>query len=309
MKFTAEKNELYEVISNASKACAMKSALNILDGVLLNVEGNTLTVTGYDLEIGIKVSMNVEGKENGKIVIDPKITAEMLKKMTGDSVNFELQDQKILKIESGKSKLNLPCKPGDEFPNIIEIKKDDSTQTSFDVSAKLLKEMLSQVSYAVSRTKPEFEAIKLEIDDGVLYTVATDTNRLAAKYAYTGNANVDFIIPEKAVNSLLRSLSEEGNENVSICVDKNQINISKPGYVLISRLIENAFVNYKRIFDAPFNRFMSMDIKEFILSMERCLYLQSDKLKIPATCTFEDSLMRIHCKTSYGAIDDEISVT
>ena len=309
MKFAAEKNELYEIISNASKACAMKSALNILDGILLNLDGNTLTATGYDLEIGIKVSMQVDGHENGKVVVDPKLLGEMIKKMSGDNVNFELSDNKVLKVTSGKSKLTVPNKPGEEFPNIIEIKKEDSTQVSFEMNSKLLKEMFSRVSYAVSRIKPEFEAIKLEIVDGVLYTVATDTNRLAAKHCPIANENVDFIIPEKAVSSLLRSLSDDADENVSICVSQNQISISKPNYVLISRLIENKFVNYKRIFEAPFNRALTVDVKEFILSMERCLYLQSDKLKIPVTCSFEDSFMKLSCKTTYGSIDDEVAIT
>jgi DNA polymerase-3 subunit beta len=304
MKFTAEKNELFETITNASKACAMKSALNILDGVLLSLEGNTLTATGYDLEIGIKVSMTVDGSQDGKVVADPKLLAEMVKKMGGDNIDFSLVDQKSVKITSGKSKVNLPCKPGEEFPNIIEIKKEKS----FDINSKLLKEMFSRVSYAVSRVKPEFEAIKVEITDNVFYTVATDTNRLAAKCCKINNEDVDFIIPEKAVNSLLRSLSDDPEESVNISIEKNQISISKPNYVLISRLIENTFVNYKRIFDAPFNRTVTVSVKELTTAMEKCLCLQSDKLKIPANCSFVDNFMKITCKTAHGCIDDEIEI-
>jgi DNA polymerase-3 subunit beta len=316
MKFTAEKNELYEIISNASKACALKSALNILDGVLLTLESNTLTVTGYDLEIGIKVSMNVDGSEDGKIVVDPKLLSEMIKKMSGENVKFELSNEsngKTVKVTSGKSKLNLPCKSGEEFPNIIEIKPDSAERSSFEIPGKLLKEMFSRVNYAVSRTKPELEAIKLEIEDNLFYTVATDANRLAAKHCRLENPNVDVLIPEKAVSSLLRSLSDsensEGSENVSISVDKSQISVSKPNYVLISRLLESKFVQYKRIIDAPFNRVMTVNVKEMILSMERCLFLQSDKLKIPATCSFDDSYMKIDCKTAHGGINDEIPVS
>jgi DNA polymerase-3 subunit beta len=157
MKFIAEKNELYEIISNASKACAMKSALNILDGILLTLEGNKLTATGYDLEIAIKVSMNVDGMEDGKAVADPKLLSEMIKKMQGDNVEFILVDNKSIKVTSGKSgnsKLSVPCKPGDEFPNIVEV-RSDSERKSFEIGSKILKEMFSRVSFAVSRTKPE----------------------------------------------------------------------------------------------------------------------------------------------------------
>jgi DNA polymerase-3 subunit beta len=283
----------------------MKSALNILDGVLLTLEGNKLTATGYDLEIGIKVSMNVEGHEDGKIVADPKLLTEMLKKMQSDTVDFTLVDNKSLKVTSGKSKLSVPCKLGDEFPHIIESKKEQS----FEINGKLLKEMFSKVTFAVSRTKPELEAVKMEISENQFFTAATDANRLAAKHCTVQNEDVDILIPEKAVSSLIRSLSDDDSEEtVSISVDKNQISISKPDYVLISRLLENKFVGYKRIIDAPFNRVISVNVRELILSMERCLFLQSDKLKIPAICTFDDGYMKINCKTAHGAIDDEINV-
>ena len=319
MKFSVNKNSLYEAIMSASKACALKSALNILDGVLLNLEGNKLTITGYDLEIGIKVSLEVDGKESGKIVTDPRLLSEMVKKMPGEIINFEvLENEKSthsmsIRITSGKSKLSLHCKNGEEFPDIIEIKKE----TSFDINEKLLKEMLVRVGYAVSRVNQELECIRMEIEDNVFYAVATDGNRLAAKHCNINNENISFTIPDKAVSSLVRSLSdidnsEEENKSksstVNISVDKNQICISKENYVLISRLLEGKFVNYKRIIEETFPRVLTINTKELILSMERCLLLMSDKLKIPVNCSVEDNYMKINCRTALGAIDEEIPV-
>ena len=306
MKFSAEKNSLYEAVSAASKACALKSALNILDGVLLNLDGDILTITGYDLEIGIKVSVTVAGQQNGNVVTDPRLLSEMVKKMPGDTVDFILVDNKNIKITSGKSKLNIPCKPGDEFPNIIEIKKENS----FEISEKLLKDMLVRVGFAVSRTNQELECIKMEMENDVLFTVATDGNRLAAKHCVLQNVNesMSFTIPEKAVASLIVSLSNTEENNVNISVDKNQICISKENYILISRLLEGKFVNYKRIIESEFPRILTVNVKELSLSMERCLLLMSDKLKVPATCSVDDGFMKVSCKTPLGAIDEEISV-
>ena len=304
MKFSTDKNFLYEAISSASKACALKSALNILDGVLLSLRGNDLTVTGYDLEIGIKVSIEVDGHEDGNIVTDPRLLSEMVKKMPGNIVNFELSENKSIKITSGKSKLSLPCKLGEEFPNIIEIKKE----TSFDISEKLLKEMLIRVGFAVSRTNQELECIRMETENNLFYAVATDGNRLAAKYCNMQNDNISFTIPEKAVSSLIRSLSDDEDAKVELAVDKNQICVSKENYVLISRLLEGKFVNYRRIIESDFPRRLKVNTKELVLSMERCLLLMSDKLKIPVNCSVEEENMKISCKTTLGAIDEEIPI-
>ena len=305
MKFTADKNSLYEAISSASKACALKSALNILDGVLLSLTENTLTVTGYDLEIGIKVSITVEGHEDGTVVTDPRLLSEMVKKMPNDNIDFTLNEKNI-KITSGKSKLNLPCKLGEEFPNIIELKKE----TSFEISEKLLKEMFSRVDFAVSRTNQEYMSIKLEIENNIFFTVATDGNRLAAKHCKIENEDVSLLIPEKAVNSLIKSLSDDndGDKKVNISVDKNQICIAKENYTLISRLLENKFVNFKRIIETEFLRVITINVKELASSMERCLLLMNEKLKSPVTCSFESDIIKISCKTALGAIDEEIPV-
>jgi len=60
MKFSAEKNILAEAVINASKACAVKTAFSALDGGLLSLRGNRLTVTGafcYFFVVCVKICM------------------------------------------------------------------------------------------------------------------------------------------------------------------------------------------------------------------------------------------------------------
>ncbi|MDR0222790.1 MAG: DNA polymerase III subunit beta [Oscillospiraceae bacterium] len=311
MKFKAEKNVLYEAVSSAAKACALKSALNILDGVLLSLDGDTLTVTGYDLEIGIKISVKVEGGEDGEIVTDPRLLSEMVRKMPGDTVDFMIKGDKEIKITSGKSVLSLPFKSGGDFPNIIEIKKD----MSFDISEKLLKEMLTRVEFSASKndSNPSLTGIKIEIEDKVFYSVATDGNRLAAKHCKIETENVDFIIPEKAVSSLVKNLSDdeekENPKTVNISIDKNQVCVSKENYMIISRLLDGKFVNYKRIIESPYPKVITVKVRELASSMERCLLLISEKLKSPVTCYFNEDSVKISCRTALGAIDEEIDIS
>jgi len=306
MKFSADKNVLYEAVAGASKACAVKSSLNILDGVLLSLEGDRLTVTGYDLEVGIKITASVDGREDGSAVADPKLLSEMVRKMPGDTVDFLLKDKKEIRINSGKTTLNIPCKSGEDFPNVIELKKD----FSFTINEKLLKEMITRVEFSAARTdsNPSLMGIKMEIEDNVLYSVATDGNRLAAKYNTVETPNIDLIIPEKAIQSLNRSLTDSDDKTVEILIDRNQICVSKENYVIISRLLDGKFVNYRRIIDAQYPRIVNVNTKELASSMERCLLLMSDKIKSPVSLSVDGEFMKISCKTTIGSIEEEISV-
>ena len=53
MKIQCEKQALSEAIGAVSKAVTQRSNFSALEGILFHAEGGYLTLTGYDLEIGI----------------------------------------------------------------------------------------------------------------------------------------------------------------------------------------------------------------------------------------------------------------
>ena len=74
MKFTIERNTLSEALVNASKASSARSSIPALEGVLINLKDGVITVTGYDLEMGIKCKvMPAEAIEKGENVVKAKI--------------------------------------------------------------------------------------------------------------------------------------------------------------------------------------------------------------------------------------------
>lgn len=312
MKFSAKKALLYEAMSNASDACALKPTLNVPKGVLLNLEGNALIITGYDLEMSIKISMLVDGQQDGKVVTDPKLLAQMLEKVPGDIVSLTFNDNRYIEITSSKSKSksNISSGAGSEFPNIIEIKNDKP----FEISEKLLKNMLTGVRFAVGRTAPVTQNITIEIKDNVFYAVATDGHRLAVKYCTIKNDNIIFVIPEKAVSALLKVLSDEDGEKsnpkkISISADRNRICISKENYVLISQFWYDRTVSYRWFIDGDFPLVLTVNAKELALSMERCIILHGDRFRHTITCSVNGDFMKIICESPLGTEDGKIPIT
>lgn len=91
MKFICNKDTILSVVQTTSKAAAGKSSIQALEGILMELEGNTLTVTGYDLDIGIKTSIEVEGIESGNIVISAKMAVDIIRKMPSRQHYFRVQ--------------------------------------------------------------------------------------------------------------------------------------------------------------------------------------------------------------------------
>ena len=80
MKFTADRNLLSEAVINASKVTAVHSSIPALEGILINLKGDKLTLTGYDLDSGIKnIIPVISADEEGEVVLNAKLIADMLK--------------------------------------------------------------------------------------------------------------------------------------------------------------------------------------------------------------------------------------
>ena len=66
MKFTIDRTTISDALVNASKASAVRSNMPALEGVLIKLKNEVITVTGYDLSMGIKCTVSpIEAIEEG----------------------------------------------------------------------------------------------------------------------------------------------------------------------------------------------------------------------------------------------------
>src|SRR4029453_4147462 len=81
-----------------------------------------------------------------------------------------------------------------------------------------------------------------------LTMVATDGRRLALvdiEVEFPRSQEVELIVPAKCVNELARLLGEEGN--VRMTVGENQVAFEIGGTLLVSKLIEGNYPNYRQV--------------------------------------------------------------
>jgi len=208
MKFSAEKITFAEAIINASKACAVKTAFSALDGVLLSLKGNNLTITGYDLETGIRINIDVTGEQDGDIIVESRLFSDMIRKMPeGAKITVEVKEKEKVSVSYGKIKLNIQGTKAENFPNIIEL----SQNVSFTMKEKILKNMLSQIDHAIARKdiNPALMGARFDIENNMLYIVASDAVRLALRKEILEFNDMGFIVPEKTVVELTRNLTDD----------------------------------------------------------------------------------------------------
>lgn len=306
MKFTCQKEVILGAVQTTSKAAAAKSSIPSLEGVLMELEGNKLTVTGYNLDIGIKTDIEVNGIENGSIVINARMAGDIIRKMPSGELSFSCDESNTAAIVSRDTEFSVMCMSAEEYPNVPQV----NPETSFSVPQKMLKSMIIQTKFSVAVTdnKPVLMGCKFEILDNILYVVGIDGVRIALRQEPVVYDNIGFIVPAKTLEELVHILADDNDKNVTLCIDKNQISFSVGDYIMISRLIEGEYFDYRKSFECSEDIYAEVSCRDMIELLERSMLIINDKNKNPIRCEFNGDTFFMSCTTGLGKINDRISI-
>jgi DNA polymerase-3 subunit beta len=82
MKFIVSSNTLLKQLQQISGVINSNTVLPILEDFLFEIDKNKLTVIATDLETVMKVHLDIEAKENGRVCIPAKILMDSLKNIS-----------------------------------------------------------------------------------------------------------------------------------------------------------------------------------------------------------------------------------
>lgn len=112
MNIVCDKTLLSAAIDGVSKAVTMRSSIPVLEGILLKAEGFQLTLTGYDLEMGIVTTIEANIKEPGEIVLNAKLLSSMISRMPAGQISIVAADNGKTTIRAAwHSSRSSPCRP------------------------------------------------------------------------------------------------------------------------------------------------------------------------------------------------------
>lgn len=307
MKFICNKSELSEAISNVSRSVSSKSTIPALEGIKVKVSPGTLELTAYNLEMGIRTSINAETSDNGEFVVSSRLFSEFTRRMSGDVISFNIDENLIINISCSSTECSFSAMSANEYP---ELPKVDSAR-SFTVKQSILKSMINQTSYAASlnESKPVLTGELFDIENGSFNMVAIDGFRLAIRNENIEcNENYHFVVPKKALLEVSTLIKDDSDDKIcTICTNERHIIFEVNNVFVISRLLEGAFHNYKLSIPNGCKTEVIINKRDFATCLERCSLLIDDKNKSPIRCEISDGMMKISCKTGIGKINDLLS--
>lgn len=288
MKFSIKRQKLLASIQEVSNAISPRAAvIPILTGMKLNMNNDTLTLTGSNSDITIESTIkSKDGDEevitdisNGSIVLPVPHFPDIIKKLPGEIVHIEVKDNYQTIIRSEKSVFELHGQSSEEYPRIY-VEKDNP---HFSIPAKDLKKLIRQTVFAVStmETRPILTGVHVSFHDGNVRFTSTDTHRLARSEANVDlldeqTADLSIVIPGQSLLELSKIINNV-EETIYISIMKNQVVFYTDHLLFISRLLSGTYPDTDRLIPTNVKSTLRMKTKEFIRTLDRAALLASEE--------------------------------
>ena len=312
MKFNCDKNLLCETINNVSLAVASKSSIISLEGILMRCENNILTLTGYNLELGIIKSIPVQSEENGEIVLTASLLSNIVNKMPSGQISFESNDKLLTVIRCNDAEFTILGLSSEDYPEIPLISDD----RSFAISQEIFKSVVGQTLFAVAQSNqnPIYTGSLFDIDENQLSVVSVDGCRLAIRkerLELSSDEKFHFIVPGKTLSEIMKLLGKLGNDSeddevpsISMRVSNRHIIFELAGYSIISRLLEGEFLDYKSAIPNGVKTKVVVNTREFINSINRASIIINERAQSPIKCEFHKNMIQLSCESTLGKVHD-----
>lgn len=305
MKAVLNKDKLCEALQGVSRAVSSKSTILALEGILLKAKGSSLSLTGYDLELGITTTIHADVEKEGEIILSAKLLSDMIRRMPLDSVTIDSDEKLLTKITSGAAEYTILGLDPQEFPELPSVTGENAAV----IDGQTLRSMIDQTQFAIatSDAKPVHKGSLFEIRGNVLTVVSVDGFRLALRREpLLETEEQNFVVPGKTLSEVSKLLSDPDSK-VEMSISKKYIVFQIGGYRVISRLLEGEFLDYKAAIPPESPTQVHLSTRSFMDSIERISLLISDKLRSPLRLSFAAQALRLSCSTAIGKANDEIS--
>lgn len=320
MKIIFNKSKMAAVVAPLMCAVSGKSTLTSIEGILIEAKiPDTLIMTTYDLEKGIRITTEAKVIEEGTYIINAQKFNQTLKVMDGEEITLTVDEKLIASIESGKSVHRMNALAGSDFPMIPKLESDKS----FAISEGKLKKMLTKVMYAmgVNDQRPVLNGCYFEVRDGSLLLVSCDSYKLAKCSLATEIKNTgaegtalsfDFIVPSKTTQELFRMLDDDEDKEVRIVMTRKNIIFLMDEFIFFSRLVDGKYIDYERIIVKTHKISIKISRDRLLSALERAALITEERIagsvRSSVRLQLDGGLLKVHAQSGAGSTYDEIEI-
>ncbi len=299
MKIVCSQSDLNSNLSLVSRAVPSRPTHPVLGNVLFvaDQKKGQVSLTAFDLSLGIHTSFPAQVSEEGKITLPAKLLNEIVSRLPEGEISLVVTENEddnetlLATLTAAAGRFQIRGLSADEFPELPTIEVEEA----LSVPVATLSEGLKGALFAASNdeTKQVLTGVHFKGKPDSLEFAATDGHRLAVVEALLqsesdhGSEETPEIsdlegfsatIPARALRELDKMLGTlKETDSVALRVDDSQVIFELGNQRLTSRKLEGAYPNYQQLIPASFSRTVIVERKRLINSLELVSVLADQK--------------------------------
>lgn len=293
MKLVCTQSDFSTNLSLTSRAVPSRPTHPVLANVLVqaDAETNQVSLTAFDLSLGIRTSFSAEVLHSGTVAIPAKLLNDITSRLPSGEITLE--DEPTDPSNSGGEGLIVTLTPksgryqvramgGEDFPELPVI---ENAKIIYLTAAALIEGLRgSLVATSADETKQVLTGVHLTVQQDTLEFAATDGHRLAVVQTTNespeegGEGGLEVTVPARALRELERMLAHtSSDESVALHFDQGQVVFEWQNQRLTSRTLEGQYPAYHLLIPREFERELILDRKQLLSALERIAVLADQK--------------------------------
>ena len=301
MEIVCQQSELNTALQLVNKAVASRPTHPILSNILFTADKvtNKISLTGFDLNLGIQTSFDANVEKSGAITIPSKILSEIVSKLPNESpVTLKVEeDSDNILLQSDRGSFNLKGIASDDYPKLPFVESGTSLDINPSIFLQALK--LTMFSSSNDESKQLLTGVNFKFKNQSLESAATDGHRLAVvlmpenenfskiEIPDDSNNSQDYLsvtIPTRSLREIEKLVNTKiQNEAIKLFYDKGQVVFISSSQIITTRTLEGSYPNYSQLIPESFSKIFKFERNLLINSLERIAVLadqQSSVVKI-----------------------------
>ncbi|MBD1831169.1 DNA polymerase III subunit beta [Cyanobacteria bacterium FACHB-472] len=309
MKLVCSQNDLSTNLSIVGRVVPSRPTHPVLANVKLeaNQETQRVSLTAFDLSLGIQTSFPAQVEEAGILTLPAKLLNDIVSRLPDGTITLEDEgagetnsEGIIATLTSTSGSYKVRGMGAEEFPELPVI---ENGETAYLPAAALIEGLRGSL-FATSpdETKQVLTGVHLTFQQEEIEFAATDGHRLSVVQT-TNQSEVDedttvssaeankreITIPARALRELERILGmrqsaeadSSGKESaIALHIDQGQVVFELADQRITSRTLEGQFPAYRQLIPQKFERQITIDRRQLLNSLERIAVLADQKNNI-----------------------------
>lgn len=322
MKATFDKQKLLAALTPAAGISQTRNTLVSVDGLLFECppdpkfgdtdenRPNSCRISAFDLEKGLRTTVECEIEEEGLFVINTVKILQIIRAMPDGKVTLTIDDKCRVRITGGQSSFDITATPGEEFPTMPMF----VGERIYKIPQYIIRQMISQTVYAVAQNEQRaaFNGALFKIQNGELTVVGCDGNRLAAAKCTlpdTDVADAQMLIPGKFLGELMKLIRDTEDE-LTMILGRKHIIFKIDSIYFFTRMLDTEYLNYEKFLPVSYKTEVYVSADDLRSAVERASIVTEDKLggsgKSPIKLDIADNAITLSSVSSGGSVHERV---